>query len=543
MNILNGSNISKRYLEDTLFNHIKITLNAGDKIGLVGRNGEGKTTLLRLLAGKEQPTSGDLSWKKNIAIGFLDQTPQYEAHAKVCQCLKSVFQSLNEVAHQLETIEKEMSASPDDIERLMTRYGELQLYFEKNGGYEIEAQIRKVASGLNISHLLDSEWGSLSGGERTKVGIAQILIQSTDLLLLDVPTNHLDIKAIEWLTQYIANYEGAVVIVSHDRYFLDETVNQIMEIDQQNLHVYEGNYSHFVEEREKRVLAEFEAYQNQQKKIKKMKESIKQLRIWAGQAKPPNAAMYKRAKSMEKALNRIQRLEKPVVESKSMNIELKEGKRVSNKVVEMTHVAKCYDDILYDDVNMLVRRGEHVAIIGDNGAGKSTLLKMILGNVHPDEGTVHTASNLKIGYLSQHEFEDENDDTVLNIFRDKVNVTEGQARHLLANFMFYGKDVFKKVKDLSGGEKVRLRWAQIVNSDYNLLVLDEPTNHLDIDSKETIEDALLDYDGTIITVSHDRYFLNKLFNTTYLLKDQKLEKFEGNYEYVKGKMHCELSSF
>lgn len=535
MNILNGSNISKRYLEDTLFNHIKITLNAGDKIGLVGRNGEGKTTLLRLLAGKEQPTSGDLSWKKNIAIGFLDQTPQYEAHAKVCQCLKSVFQSLNEVAHQLETIEKEMSASPDDIERLMTRYGELQLYFEKNGGYEIEAQIRKVASGLNISHLLDSEWGSLSGGERTKVGIAQILIQSTDLLLLDVPTNHLDIKAIEWLTQYIANYEGAVVIVSHDRYFLDETVNQIMEIDQQNLHVYEGNYSHFVEEREKRVLAEFEAYQNQQKKIKKMKESIKQLRIWAGQAKPPNAAMYKRAKSMEKALNRIQRLEKPVVESKSMNIELKEGKRVSNKVVEMTHVAKCYDDILYDDVNMLVRRGEHVAIIGDNGAGKSTLLKMILGNVHPDEGTVHTASNLKIGYLSQHEFEDENDDTVLNIFRDKVNVTEGQARHLLANFMFYGKDVFKKVKDLSGGEKVRLRWAQIVNSDYNLLVLDEPTNHLDIDSKETIEDALLDYDGTIITVSHDRYFLNKLFNTTYLLKDQKLEKFEGNYEYVKSK--------
>ncbi|BCU51354.1 ABC transporter ATP-binding protein [Staphylococcus auricularis] len=535
MNILNGSNISKRYLEDILFDHIKITLNAGDKIGLAGRNGEGKTTLLRLLAGIEQPTSGDLSWKKNIAIGFLDQTPQYEAHAKVYQCLKSVFHSLNEVADQLETIEKEMSASPDDIERLMTRYGELQLYFEKNGGYEIEAQIRKVASGLNISHLLDSEWGTLSGGERTKVGIAQILIQSTDLLILDEPTNHLDIKAIEWLTQYIANYEGAVVIVSHDRYFLDETVNQIMEIDQQNLHVYEGNYSHFVEEREKRVLAEFEAYQNQQKKIKKMKESIKQLRIWAGQAKPPNAAMYKRAKSMEKALNRIQRLEKPVFEPKNMNIELKEGKRVSNKVVEMTHVAKCYDDFLYDDVNMLVRRGEHVAIIGDNGAGKSTLLKMILGNVHPDEGTVYTAANLKIGYLSQHEFEDENDDTVLNIFRERVNVTEGKARHLLANFMFYGKDVFKKVKDLSGGEKVRLRWAQIVNSDYNLLVLDEPTNHLDIDSKETIEDALLDYDGTIITVSHDRYFLNKLFNTTYLLKDQKLEKFEGNYEYVKSK--------
>ena len=535
MNILNASNISKSYVEETLFDNIKVTLNSGDTVGLVGRNGEGKTTLLRLLAGLEKPSEGIISWKKNVRIGYLNQIPDYENDTSVYQCLKSVFQELNAISEQLETIENKMAEDIESITTLMSRYGELQTYYEENGGYEIDAKIRKVTYGLNIDHLLDTEWGNLSGGERTKLGLAQMLIKSTDLLLLDEPTNHLDIKSIEWLANYIENFDGATVIVSHDRYFLDETVDQIIEIDQKMLHIYNGNYSNFVEEREKRLLVEFEAYKTQQKKIKKMKESIKQLRTWASQAKPPNAAMYRRAKSMEKALNRIKRLERPTLNSKKMNMELEEGKRVSNRVVEMENVAKGYDYPLFENVNMLIRRGEHVAIIGDNGTGKSTLLKMILGITSVDEGSIKTANNLKIGYLSQHEFESDNNDTLLNTIREKVNVSEGQARHILANFMFYGKDVFKKVNDLSGGEKIRLRWAQIVNTDYNLLVLDEPTNHLDIDAKETIEDALLDYEGSIIAVSHDRYFLNKLFNTTYLLKDKTLEKFEGNYNYIKEK--------
>ncbi|MDS1011528.1 ABC-F family ATP-binding cassette domain-containing protein [Staphylococcus epidermidis] len=537
MNILNTSNISKSYVEETLFDNIKVTLNSGDTVGLVGRNGEGKTTLLRLLAGLEKPSEGIISWKKNVRIGYLNQIPDYENDTSVYQCLKSVFQELNAISEQLETIENKMAEDIESITTLMSRYGELQTYYEENGGYEIDAKIRKVTYGLNIDHLLDTEWGNLSGGERTKVGLAQMLIKSTDLLLLDEPTNHLDIKSIEWLANYIENFDGATVIVSHDRYFLDETVDQIIEIDQKMLHIYNGNYSNFVEEREKRLLVEFEAYKTQQKKIKKMKESIKQLRTWASQAKPPNAAMYRRAKSMEKALNRIERLEKPTLDSKKMNMKLEEGKRVSNRVIEMENVAKGYDYLLFENVNMLVRRGEHVAIIGDNGTGKSTLLKIILGLTSVDAGAIKTANNLKIGYLSQHEFESDNDDTLLNTIRGKVNVTEGEARHILANFMFYGKDVFKKVKDLSGGEKIRLRWAQIVNTDYNLLVLDEPTNHLDIDAKETIEDALLNFEGSIITVSHDRYFLNKLFNTTYLLKNKTLEKFEGNYNYIKEKFY------
>lgn len=536
MNILNATDVTKKFLDETLFDNVKLTLNSGDTIGLVGRNGEGKTTLLRLLCGSESPTTGIISWKKNIKIGYLDQIPNYADNEKVYTCLKSVFGELNIISEQLKLLEEKMSMDVNDIDELMLRYGNLQSYYEEHGGYEIDAKIRRVASGLNITHLLESQWKDLSGGERTKVGIAQILIKPTDLLLLDEPTNHLDFKSIEWLTNYIKNYHGATVVVSHDRYFLDETVNQIIEIDQKNLYPYNGNYSYFVEEREKRLLIEFEAYKTQQKKIKKMKASIKQLRMWASQSNPPNAAMYRRAKSMEKSLNRIKRLDKPILNSKNMKMELEDATRVSNRVIEMEDVTKTYDKLLFENVNMLVRRGEHIAIIGDNGTGKSTLLKIILGVVSIDNGTIKTPNNLKIGYLSQHEFENDADNnTVLNKFREEVNVSEAEARHILADFMFYGKDVFKKVSDLSGGEKIRLRWAQIVHTDYNLLILDEPTNHLDIEAKEIIEDALLNYEGSIITVSHDIYFLNKLFNTTYLLKNKSLKKFEGNYNYIKEK--------
>lgn len=536
MNILNATDVTKKFLDETLFDNVKLTLNSGDTIGLVGRNGEGKTTLLRLLCGSESPTTGIISWKKNIKIGYLDQIPNYADNEKVYTCLKSVFGELNIISEQLKLLEEKMSMDVNDIDELMLRYGNLQSYYEEHGGYEIDAKIRRVASGLNITHLLESQWKDLSGGERTKVGIAQILIKPTDLLLLDEPTNHLDFKSIEWLTNYIKNYHGATVVVSHDRYFLDETVNQIIEIDQKNLYPYNGNYSYFVEEREKRLLIEFEAYKTQQKKIKKLKASIKQLRMWASQSNPPNAAMYRRAKSMEKSLNRIKRLDKPILNSKNMKMELEDATRVSNRVIEMEDVTKTYDKLLFEKVNMLVRRGEHIAIIGDNGTGKSTLLKITLGVVSIDNGTIKTANNLKIGYLSQHEFENDADNnTVLNKFREEVNVSEAEARHILADFMFYGKDVFKKVGDLSGGEKIRLRWAQIVHTDYNLLILDEPTNHLDIEAKEIIEDALLNYEGSIITVSHDIYFLNKLFNTTYLLKNKSLKKFEGNYNYIKEK--------
>ncbi|WP_323707139.1 ABC-F family ATP-binding cassette domain-containing protein [Mammaliicoccus vitulinus] len=532
MNIINMSKLTKSYTGEVIFENIKYDLNEGDCVGLVGRNGEGKSTLLKLMAGIESPTEGQISWQKNISIGYLNQLPTYEDDKQVYECLSEVFEEINHISKQMQSIEADMANQTDQMEQMLKKYGHLQERFEERGGYERDAQIRRVSHGLKINHLLSHTWGKLSGGERTKVGLAQILLQQPKLLLLDEPTNHLDISSIDWLADFIKQYSGAVVIVSHDRYFLDDTVNQIVEIDQGQLHIYHGNYSYFVQEKEARMIREFEAYQTQQKKIKKMEDSIKQLRLWASQAKPPNAAMYKRAKSMEKALDRIKRLDKPILEHKKMNVNLAEGQRVSNDVIELEHVSKMYEDILFEEIDLLIRRKEHVAIIGDNGTGKSTLLKMMMNQIEPDEGIVKRASNLRIGYLSQHTFEDIEDQSVIATFREVVHVTEGQARHILAQFMFYGEDVFNKISSLSGGEKMRLRWAQIVNQDFNVLVLDEPTNHLDIDAKETIEDALIDYNGTIIAVSHDRYFLNKLFDTTYLLKDKKLTKYEGNYDYV-----------
>ncbi|RIN24240.1 ribosomal protection-like ABC-F family protein [Mammaliicoccus vitulinus] len=532
MNIINMSKLTKSYTGEVIFENIKYDLNEGDCVGLVGRNGEGKSTLLKLMAGIESPTEGQISWQKNISIGYLNQLPTYEDDKQVYECLSEVFEEINHISKQMQSIETDMANRTDQMEQLLKKYGHLQEQFEERGGYERDAQIRRVSHGLKISHLLSHPWGKLSGGERTKVGLAQILLQQPKLLLLDEPTNHLDISSIDWLADFVKQYSGAVVIVSHDRYFLDDTVNQIAEIDQGQLHIYHGNYSYFVKEKEARIIREFEAYQTQQKKIKKMEDSIKQLRLWASQAKPPNAAMYKRAKSMEKALDRIKRLDKPILEHKKMNVSLTEGQRVSNDVIELERVSKMYEDILFEEIDLLIRRKEHVTIIGDNGTGKSTLLKMMMNQIEPDEGIVKRASNLRIGYLSQHTFEDIEDQSVIATFREAVHVTEGQARHILAQFMFYGEDVFNKISSLSGGEKMRLRWAQIVNQDFNVLVLDEPTNHLDIDAKETIEDALIDYNGTIIAVSHDRYFLNKLFDTTYLLKDKKLTKYEGNYDYV-----------
>lgn len=533
MNILNTSSLSKHYLDHILFDQVKLTLNAGDIIGVVGRNGEGKTTLLKLLAGIESPSLGTISWKKDIDIGYLAQVPNMNDDISIYTYLESAFQKLHDISQQLDTLTQQMAVDIENLDSYMTQYGTLQSYYEAHGGYEIDAKIRRVAHGLKITSLLEMTWGTLSGGERTKVCLAKLLLQPTELLLLDEPTNHLDIQSIEWLAQYIKQYTGAVVIVSHDRYFLDEVTNQIVEIDQQQLHHYHGNYSYFVDEREKRILADFEAYKTQQKKIKQMQKAITQLRTWASQAKPPNASMFRRAKSMEKALNRIKKLDKPTLNAKQMALTLTNNTLGADKLIQLKGVSKTYNTPLFKNINLLIRKNEHVAIVGENGTGKSTLLKMILGEVIPDEGSVQIANHLKIGYLSQHVFNNESNDSVLNVFRKGVHVTEEKARHILAQFMFYGDDVFKNIEDLSGGEKVRLRWAQIVNSDYHMLILDEPTNHLDIDAKETIEDALSDFKGTIITVSHDRYFLNKLFHTTYLLENQTLTKYYGNYDDMK----------
>ncbi len=534
MNILNVAQVSKSFTGDMIFEDIKFDLNDKERIGLIGRNGEGKTTLFKLIAGEERPDSGFINLKKDAEVGLLSQIPSFNDEIKVYDCLDSVFSKINNMEQSMRKLENDMTEKPDELDKILNHYARLQTEYETLGGYEKDSKINFVMNGLKINHLKTQEWHLLSGGERTKVGLAMLLLKSPELLLLDEPTNHLDISSINWLTQFILNYKGAVMIISHDRYFLDETVDKIFEIDQQKLHVYHGNYSHFIREKEDRILSEYEAYKTQQKKIQKMKAQIKQLKIWANQAVPPNDAMHRRAKSMEKALARIEVKQKPILEARKMQLEMESTDKSAKDIFIFDNIAKIYDDILFEDVNIEIYRNERVAIIGDNGSGKSTLLKMMLDEIQPDLGTLKRADNIKIGYLAQHHFNNESD-TVLQAYREYANVIEGEARNHLAGYLFYGYDVYKKVKDLSGGEKMRLRWAQIVTNDFNVLILDEPTNHLDIDSKEILEDALAKFTGTIIAVSHDRYFLDKFFHKTYWIEDGYVTHYNGNYSYAKDK--------
>ncbi len=521
-----------------LFNHIKGEVMEGQRIGLVGRNGEGKTTLLTILAGILQPTEGIVTWKKDGRIGLLEQLPAEAEEQTVEQLLIDVFSELTGIQEQLIKMEKQMGdALPEELERLLMRYGVLQDDFIQRGGYDIDVKIDQVLNGLKIKQLKFEQWGYLSGGEKTKVGLAKLLLQKPDLLLLDEPTNHLDLNAIEWLGTYISHYKGTIVLVSHDRYFLDETVTHIWELDQGDLIQYAGNYSSYVKEREARLLIEFQQYQDQQKKIQKMKETIKRLKEWANRANPPNAGMHRQAKSMEKALQRIEVLDRPVLTKKQMALNFKMDGRSGKDVVFLDGVWKEFGDrVLFHDVSMHIRYGERTAIVGSNGTGKTTLLNMIVGKESADAGEVKLGSGLSIGYLSQHTLEMDNDRTIIEEFREVIAVSEYDARPMLAKFLFFGNMVFQPVRQLSGGERMRLRLAQLMHQNHNLLVLDEPTNHLDLEAKEVMEEALSEFPGTIIAVSHDRYFLDKLFPVTYWLRNESIERFDGNYSMAREKV-------
>lgn len=521
-----------------LFNHIKGEVMEGQRIGLVGRNGEGKSTLLNILAGTLQPTEGSVTWKKGSRIGLLEQSPDEPDELTVEQLMLAVSSELTAMQEHLAKMEKLMEdASPEEMDRLLARYGTLQDEFIQRGGYELDMKIDQVLNGLKIKQLKYERWGHLSGGEKTKIGLAKLLLQQPDLLLLDEPTNHLDLDAIEWLGAFISHYKGTIVLVSHDRYFLDETVTHIWELDQGDLIQYSGNYSSYIKEREARLLVEFQQYQDQQKKIQKMKETIKRLKEWANRANPPNAGMHRQAKSMEKALARIEILDRPVLEKKQMALDFRMDKRSGKDVVLLEEVWKGFGErILFHEISMHVRYGERAAIVGANGSGKTTLLNMIMGKEPVDAGEVKLGSGLSIGYLSQHTLEMDNNRTIIEEFRDAVAVSEYEARPLLAKFLFFGNMVFQPVRQLSGGERMRLRLAQLMHQHHNLLILDEPTNHLDLEAKEVMEEALSEFPGTLIAVSHDRYFLDKMFPVTYWLRNNALERFDGNYSAAREKV-------
>nr|WP_316247228.1 ABC-F type ribosomal protection protein [Rossellomorea vietnamensis] len=531
--------ISKMFGGNLVFENLSFEVQEGDRIGFVGRNGTGKTTVFKLIAGVEQPDTGEIHFKKGARIGYLSQIPHYEDTVTGKDVLKSAFSELLKIEVRLKELEGKMGTEQDSekLQRLLEEYGPLQDAFTLGGGYEIESEIAKVANGLEITGLLQKPFNALSGGEQTKVCLGLILLKKPDLLLLDEPTNHLDIGAVEWLEGFLKEYRGSVIVISHDRYFLDETINKVIDLEDGEVRLYHANYSQFVKEKEERLLLEFQQYQEQQKKIKKMREAIKRLREWANQASPPNAALHKRARNMERALERMEKLQRPVLDRKKMGLEFENGDRSGKVVFTLKEAGKSFSGKpLFKNASLDVHFKDRTSIVGKNGTGKSTIIKMLLGELKQDEGEVKLGSNVRTGYLSQHFTVADPDMRLIDAFRDEVTVTEGEARHILAGFLFYGGAVFRKVGQLSGGEKMRLRLAQLMHQDINFLVLDEPTNHLDIDSREVLEDALESFNGTILAVSHDRYFLNKLFEKTYWIHNHKLHFFPGSYSYAKEKL-------
>ncbi|PFO67828.1 ribosomal protection-like ABC-F family protein [Bacillus cereus] len=544
MTICSVNNVTKSFGGNIIFENISLEIKNGERVGLVGRNGSGKTTIFQLLTGMESLDAGAIHMKKGTCIGHVAQIPKFDEDRTVYDVLSSAFKAEKELEREMRTLEKNMAEERESsaLQKLMERYGVIQEKFAFLGGYEIEANLMKVANGLQVTELFPRSFLELSGGEQTKISLAYMLLQKPDLLLLDEPTNHLDLFAVEWLEQFLKEYNGTVMVISHDRYFLDEVVTKIFDLEDGEIHVYHTNYSQFVEEKEERLLQEFQAYQEQQKKIKKMKEAIKRLREWANQANPPNEGLHKRARSMERALERIEKLKKPILERKQMGLQFEGQERSGKDVVVMKEVSKGFaGHPLFNEASLHVRFQERAAIVGRNGTGKTTLLKLLLEEIEPDAGEIRIGSSVKIGYLSQHAYGNVKSN-VLEAFREYVAVTEGEARHILAKFLFYGPAVFKKVTQLSGGEKMRLRLAQLMYQDINFLILDEPTNHLDIESREVLEEALEQYNGTILAVSHDRYFLNKLFEKTYWIDERKLFEFAGNYAWARQKWEEKLET-
>lgn len=531
------NDVSQNYGGTNILKQIQLEIKTEERIGLVGRNGSGKTTLIKLMANVEEPTEGSIHWKKGITIGYLQQMFDLKFEVSVKEMLKNAFADVLAKEKRMRIIEKKMVQQEyaEQLNTLLEEYGKLQEEFLREGGYEVESRIQQVANGLKIADLLDKNSTILSGGEQTKVNLAFNLLKKPDLLLLDEPTNHLDLLAIEWLEDFLNLYKGTVVVISHDRHFLDKVVSKIVEIEDGQCTTYNTHYSDFLKVKEENLLREFQAYAEQQRKIKKMKERAKTLREWANQAKPPNPGLYKKAQHLERMIDWMEKVKKPHV-VKKMGLDIQASKRSGTDVILAEDIAKLYDDkVLFESVSMHIRFKERVGIVGENGSGKSTLLKILIGQITPDVGHLKIGNSVNIGYLSQHIFENQKDQRLIDVFREEVSVTEEEARSILARFLFYGLDVFQKIKELSGGERMRLGLAQLMYQNINLLIMDEPTNHLDIESREVLEETLSTFEGTMLAVSHDRYFLDHLCEKIYWIEDNNVDYYAGNYSWSRNK--------
>ncbi len=505
------NNVKKNYGLKNVLNGVSFEVKTGERVALIGENGSGKSTIFKIIAKEEKQDLGNVNIRRESSIGYLKQIYlDEEGNPTVKKYLEKSFEEYFLIEEKLKSLEDLMAKDKEDIEAIMKKYGKLQEEYIAKGGYELSEKFSKICSGFKFDEeFLEKEYNLLSGGEKSIVNLARLLLKNPSILLLDEPTNHLDIETLEWLEEFLNSYKGTVLLISHDRYFLDKVVNKVVLLENGEADIYFGNYSYFVDENEKRTLREFEEYKNQQKQIEKMQEAIKKLRSFG--SLEGNEKFFKRAKCIERKLEKLERLDRVSLENRKLPIDIHSVGKTGKDVVIIENLNKSYGEkIVFRDFNMGVYAKEKVHLNGKNGSGKSTLINMILEKDTDYTGRIKINPSVKIGYIPQIiKFENEKE-TIYDYFAKQYSKGQTEIRTYLAKYMFYGNNVFKRLEELSGGERVRILLAQLVLKETNFLILDEPTNHLDINSRENLEETLLEYKGTILFVSHDRYFAKKL---------------------------------
>ncbi|VSO93896.1 ABC transporter ATP-binding protein [Streptococcus pneumoniae] len=538
MIILQANKIERSFAGEVLFDNINLQVDERDRIALVGKNGAGKSTLLKILVGEEEPTSGEINKKKDISLSYLAQDSRFESENTIYDEMLHVFNDLRRTERQLRQMELEMGEkSGEDLDKLMSDYDRLSENFRQAGGFTYEADIRAILNGFKFD---ESMWqmkiAELSGGQNTRLALAKMLLEKPNLLVLDEPTNHLDIETISWLENYLVNYSGALIIVSHDRYFLDKVATITLDLTKHSLDRYVGNYSRFVELKEQKLATEAKNYEKQQKKIAALEDFVNRNLV--------RASTTKRAQSRRKQLEKMERLDKPEAGKKAANMTFQSEKTSGNVVLTVENAAVGYDgEVLSQPINLDLRKMNAVAIVGPNGIGKSTFIKSIVDQIPFIKGEKRFGANVEVGYYDQTQSKLTPSNTVLDeLWNDFKLTPEVEIRNRLGAFLFSGDDVKKSVGMLSGGEKARLLLAKLSMENNNFLILDEPTNHLDIDSKEVLENALIDFDGTLLFVSHDRYFINRVATHVLELSENGSTLYLGDYDYyVEKKATAEMS--
>ncbi|MBD8085916.1 ABC-F family ATP-binding cassette domain-containing protein [Limosilactobacillus sp. c9Ua_26_M] len=540
MILLQANNVMRRFGADVLFHDINLQIQEHGRTALVGRNGAGKTTLLKMIAGITSPDEGTISKSKNLTIGYLAQDQGLDSQNSIWAELDLVFAPLHKMEKQIHQLEDQLaSLDPATKEFQLTteKYSQLQSAFKKQGGFEYKSRMRGILKGFGFEEAdYQTAINSLSGGQKTKLALAKILLQSPDLLILDEPTNHLDMNVLAWLEDYLKSYQGALLVVSHDRYFLDRVVSDIYDLDNHTLRHYTGNYTQFMQHKQEWLTAEWKHYEQQQKKIAKLEDFVNRNIV--------RASTTKRAQARRKQLEKMERLDRPETDDRSIHFHFHSDKDSGNEVLDVDHAVVGYNDQkLAGPLSFSVRKPQRVGIIGPNGIGKSTLLKSILDRIPLVSGSIKLGANLQIGYYDQEQQQLHPEKSVLNeVWDDHPNIPEKDIRSLLGSFLFVGDDVYKLVHDLSGGEKARLELTKLSFKPINFLILDEPTNHLDIDSREVLENAINEFSGTVLFISHDRYFINQVATDVLDMSATGIKHYEGDYDDYLEAVNKELAS-